>query len=153
MTDVTVVTGADTAAPSTPDTTQEAAAVAEGTEQTEIAADATVEIARIEAERDVTIAAIAAQTETAHADNMDARIDECQAQIRTLTETTETRLSSIQQRLIELGEMIAPPPSLPSEKEDGPKENPEATEVAVVETPPPPPAEPQRTKKRGHRWI
>lgn len=146
MTDATVVIEAPD-----PETVAEAETVAVETVEaaTEAATEAAVEIARIEADRDVTIAAIAADTETAHAADMDERVAACQAQIQQLTEAMELRLSSIQQRLIELGEMMPPPQNPPSDAADGQKESPAETVVEVVETPP---AEPVR-KKRGHRWI
>jgi hypothetical protein len=108
----------------------------------ETGADATVLVAEIEANRDITIAAINAETteamfEASHSEE---------------TERWRLRAETLEAENLELRKSIPPrseePPNLPespaSAEGDGQRASPE--EAPPVEEPPPP-------KRRHHRWI
>jgi len=125
-------------------------AVAEA-EATEEVADAAVEIARIEADRDVTLAAISAETtEAIHESFSNQELEQCRLRIAELEgENTalRTQLESQPALLIPV-QSEEPPPNPPLElesaKEDGPRESQEAPAQA---------AEPPSQKRKPLRWI
>lgn len=116
-------------------------------------ADSAVEIARIEADRDVTIEAIRAETteamlEASAASELEHWRTRAQTAEAALTEreTAEPLTSAV---LVELPPSPPPPPS-ESMEEDGLRESP--VEVVAVEEAAPAP-EPEKPKRKPHRWI
>lgn len=107
--------------------------------------DATVQIAAINADRDVEIARLAHRAASA---DTDERLERCEA-----------TLTAIQAQMAELSARLIPPPSTEPEPPNPlPASEPlEATgegAIAVLEQEVPPPAEPPAKKRKAkHRWI
>lgn len=123
---------------------------------TEPVADAAVEIAQIQADRDVKLAEIHTEAEAERvaivekvwtaqdADNERKReIEQCRAEITELKTGQTTIAETLQSILTKLTPAEPPPPNLPPESVEKTPDNPEAS----VPTP-----EPPKPKKR-HKWI
>lgn len=114
----------------------------------ETVADASVEIAKIEADKEIAIAEITAemavtQTEAVVAFNAETEISSCRQSIETLASkltTMETSMLSIQERLI--ATELTPPSQPPAEGESL-----EVTPANPEEAEPPPMEKPTRKKK------
>lgn len=127
----------------------------------EVDASDAVVIAAIEAERDVELARINAETREHEADTQVAQ-SEVIAEAMTETEIAEcrARIQSLELELAELraaqstpplSEELPPSPPLPSESmaEDGPRASPVEPEAQASE----PVEEPPKPKRKAHRWI
>jgi len=126
------------------------------TDAAEAVAEAVVEVAEIEADRDITLAKIAAETQVEmtaalgrdEVVSLQAELETCWNQISTL-ETINSDLMATVERL-------TPPPSTPPPSSEM---NPLPEPESVVETPvspeeaPPVVEEPPKPKRRGVRWI
>jgi septation ring formation regulator EzrA len=106
-------------------------------------ADATVEVARIEADRDIAIAEIQAETtaeivaasETASERNLGMELEECRQNIAAHRSETAEALSAIREQLSSIQTRLTPPEPLPqnrppSEESEVTPVNPEAREAA-----------------------
>jgi hypothetical protein len=121
----------------------------------EAAADAAVEIARIEADRDVTLAVIQADTEEARAERYSNEdLEQCRTEIARLEGALSVALTELEALRPSTPEPLTepeppnPPQDLPSGEADGPRESP--VEPAAVEEAAP---EPPPKAKPKVRWI
>lgn len=121
----------------------EAAVVAE-------VADSAVQIAEIEAERDITLAAISAETtETIVTAEQNEELERCRLRIAELEGLSTAQMEELQTLRAQLIPPLSqepppsPPPPVESAEEAGPRESQEA---APVEEPP-------KVKRKPLRWI
>jgi hypothetical protein len=125
---------------------------ADPTPAVEAAADAAVEVAKIEADRDVAIAEIAAetvvaQTEAAAEAVAEDRIAQCQSNIESLRTETTARLASLEEgQALILARLTPPEPAHQSQTETPP----EGEGVLPDQGEPPPP---RKAVKKRFRLI
>ncbi len=114
-------------------------------EAVEPVADAAVEIAAIEADRDVTLAVIQQEGDAAFADRLHSEeLQSCRTRIAELEGELEALRNPAPLTLVALPE---PPPSPPEPEPESAAEDPqEAAEDA-------PAPEPEKAKRKPHRWI
>lgn len=126
-----------------------------GATAVEEVADAAVQIAAIEADRDVTLAVIHQEGEAEWAERRNSEeVTECRLRIAELEGANAALQLELSNRpqltpVLLVEEPLSPAPPLESGAEDGPRESPVVEAVEAVEEAPEPPPR----KHKTHRWI